>query len=117
MRRRDNDPDDMPRKSFTEDVIEIIRAIPLGTVMTYGGIAALAGSPRAARQVVRILHSCSESEDLPWWRVINREGAISLKPDFGYEEQAELLRSEGIHVDDAGRVDLNKTRWKSGIYE
>jgi methylated-DNA-protein-cysteine methyltransferase-like protein len=85
--------------------------------MTYGGIAAQAGSPRGARQVVRVLHTCSESEELPWWRVINREGCISLKPGFGYEEQEDLLRSEGIDIDDAGRVDLNTTLWNAITHE
>lgn len=117
MCQRDYDFGYMPRKSFTEEVIEIIRDIPRGKVMTYGGIAALAGSPRAARQVVRVLHSCSEVEELPWWRVINREGCISLKPGFGYEEQEDLLRSEGIALDDAGRVDLNKTLWNTMTHE
>ncbi|MDF7798739.1 MGMT family protein [Pontiellaceae bacterium B1224] len=107
----------MPRTSFTEEVIEIIRDIPRGKVMTYGGVAARAGSPRAARQVVRVLHTCSETEELPWWRVINREGCISLKPGFGYEEQEDLLRAEGILVDEAGRVNLDKTRWNVGIDE
>lgn len=50
---------------FTENVIEIIRSIPAGKVMTYGQIAALAGSPRAARQVVRVLHSMSKNISSP----------------------------------------------------
>ena len=50
---------------FTKQVVAIIAAIPEGKVMTYGQIAAHAGSPRAARQVVRILHSMSRKERLP----------------------------------------------------
>lgn len=103
----------MSRHTFTEEVIETIRDIPFGKVATYGGIAALAGSPRAARQVVRVLHSCSETEELPWWRVINREGCIALKAGFGYEEQEELLRAEGIEVDESGQVDLNRYLWNT----
>ena len=56
---------------FTERVINIIKSIPIGKVMSYGQIAKVAGSPRGARQVVRILHSMSEKHKLPWHRVIN----------------------------------------------
>jgi methylated-DNA-protein-cysteine methyltransferase-like protein len=101
----------MSRQTFTDEVIEIIREIPRGRVSTYGKIAAAAGSPRGARQVVRVLHTCSESENLPWWRVVNREGRIALKPGYGFEEQADLLQEEGIEVDDCGRVSLADYKW------
>jgi methylated-DNA-protein-cysteine methyltransferase-like protein len=101
----------MPRNTFTEQVIEIIREIPEGRVATYGGIAALAGNPRAARQIVRILHTCSEQENLPWWRVVNREGRIALNPGYGYEEQEDLLLAEGVGFSNAGRVDLTRHLW------
>lgn len=96
---------------FTEEVIGAIRSIPRGKVATYGGIAALAGSPRGARQVVRILHSSSEKEGLPWWRVVNREGRIALKPGYGYEEQRDLLEAEGVGFDTAGRIDPGRFLW------
>lgn len=81
---------------FTSTVKDIIRTIPRGRVCTYGIIAASAGNPRAARQVARILHSCSKKDGLPWHRVVNREGRISLKPSNGYEIQRQLLEAEGI---------------------
>lgn len=96
---------------FTRHVIELIRAIPHGKVASYGVIAAMAGSPRAARQVVRILHSCSHTEDLPWHRVINKEGRISLPEMQGGARQKELLEAEGVAFDDSGRVDMNRHRW------
>lgn len=102
----------MPKNAFTEEIIELVREIPEGRVATYGGIAALAGNPRAARQVVRILHTCSERDGLPWWRVINREGRIALKPGNGFEEQEDLLLAEGIGVDGSGRIDLGKHLWR-----
>lgn len=71
---------------FTQDVVTIIRAIPAGRVATYGQIARLAGNPRAARQVVRILHSMSQAERLPWHRVVNAKGEISQ----GIEQQLAL---------------------------
>jgi len=68
---------------FTEKVIAIIAAIPEGKVMTYGQIAAAAGSPRAARQVVRILHSMSDKYHLPWHRVVNAQGMIGIQDEEG----------------------------------
>lgn len=84
-------------KQFTEDVIEIIKMIPSGKVMTYGQIAAYAGLPRGARQVSRILHSMSEKYGLPWHRVINSKGGISLTGEAGYI-QGQMLANEGIEV-------------------
>jgi methylated-DNA-protein-cysteine methyltransferase-like protein len=87
-------------------VRRLIASIPLGRVSTYGRIAASAGNRRAARQVAWVLHSCSGSDRLPWHRVINGQGKISLKPGCGYELQKSLLESEGIDFDEGDRVDL-----------
>ena len=95
---------------FTRKVIEIIKQIPEGQVTTYGAVAAMAGSPRSARQVVRILHSSSEKYNLPWHRVINRKGAIAIKDPAGFDEQKLLLESEGALVDSKGKVAVN-TIW------
>ena len=91
---------------FTESVLEIISSIPRGYVMTYGQIAAYANNPRGARQVSRILHSMSEKHNLPWWRVINSKGSISLTGEGGYI-QGELLIQEGIEVINK-KIDLKK---------
>jgi methylated-DNA-protein-cysteine methyltransferase related protein len=96
---------------FTEKVISIINAIPVGRVMTYGQIARLAGSPRAARQVVRILHSMSQNHQLPWHRVINSKGEIGLQDD---SEQKFLLECEGVKVSNAGCISLEKYQY-SGL--
>ena len=96
---------------FTEAVIAAIKKIPKGKVATYGQIATLAGSPRAARQVVRILHSSSKKHNLPWHRVINSQGKISLKPSSGYEIQLALLEKEKVKFSLEGVVDLNKYLW------
>ncbi|MEE9367702.1 MAG: MGMT family protein [Pontiella sp.] len=101
----------MPRQTFTAQAVEIIRAIPKGRVSTYGEIAAEAGNPRAARQIARILHSCSEKDNLPWWRVVNRDGRISLPPGACHEEQESLLMEEGVVFDDSGRIDLKLYLW------
>ncbi|WP_141431089.1 MGMT family protein [Bacillus sp. 03113] len=96
---------------FTEKVIDIIRNIPEGRVMTYGQIAKLAGSPRAARQVVRILHSMSRKHSLPWHRVINAKGHIALQNDDSYNEQMMSLEIEGVKVGLHGSIDLEKYQW------
>jgi methylated-DNA-protein-cysteine methyltransferase-like protein len=93
--------------SFTEEAMRVIQSIPYGKVMTYGQVAALAGNPRAARQVVRVLHTMSRKEGLPWHRVVNRKGEIRLPHGQGFEEQKAFLEAEGIEVDSNGRVDLS----------
>jgi methylated-DNA-protein-cysteine methyltransferase-like protein len=88
----------------------LVSAIPEGRVATYGQIAALAGNNRAARLVAWVLHS-SSSENLPWHRVINAGGRISLKPGRGYEEQRHLLEEEGVRFDAHGTIDLRQFLW------
>lgn len=89
---------------FTLKVVQIIRSIPSGRVMTYGQVARLAGNPRAARQVARTLHSLSRTEQLPWHRVLNAKGEISLEGD----EQQLALEAEGVVFDRAGKLSLRR---------
>ena len=97
--------------SFTERVKDIIKKIPQGRVATYGQIAAYAGNPRGARQVVRILHSSAGKDKLPWHRVVNREGRIALKLGTGYEIQKGLLLNEGIKFDKSDKIDFDRYLW------
>jgi methylated-DNA-protein-cysteine methyltransferase related protein len=97
--------------SFSHRAISIIQKIPRGKVATYGQIAAYAGNPYAARQVVRILCSSSEKYGLPWYRVINRKGQISLRPNCGYEIQKALLQKEGIKFDKNDTIDFERYLW------
>ncbi|RLQ96244.1 MGMT family protein [Falsibacillus albus] len=99
-------------KPFTANVIRIIKQIPSGKVMTYGQVAKCAGSPRAARQVVRILHSMSDKHQLPWHRVINAKGQIAMKDDIGFHEQRMCLSNEGIESGKDGTIDLSKYQLK-----
>ncbi|WP_033543085.1 MGMT family protein [Planococcus sp. CAU13] len=98
---------------FTQLVVQAIRRIPPGKVMTYGQIAAHAGSPGAARQVARLLHSMSAKYNLPWHRVINAEGRISIQDEKGRCLQEQLLRDEGVEMKGA-KVDLTKFRFDPG---
>jgi methylated-DNA-protein-cysteine methyltransferase-like protein len=111
----------VPRPSgyapFTARAVRIIRAIPRGKVATYGLVAAIAGSPLGARQVVRVLHTLSRKERLPWHRVINSRGSISLPRGAGFEKQRSLLLSEGVAVTKRGRVDFNRFLWKPRLID
>ena len=97
---------------FTQKALHVIGHIPEGKVLTYGRAAALSGNPRGARQISRILHSMSEKYDLPWHRVVNSKGKISLRPFNGYELQKALLESEGIQFSVNGTIDLTVCLWK-----
>ena len=96
---------------FTDRVKRLIKKVPRGKVATYGQIAAMAGNPRAARQVVRVLHACSEKDKLPWHRIVNSKGGISLKPGQGYELQKAMLRNEGIKFKENDLIDLGRYLW------
>lgn len=101
-----------PYHPVVNAILAAIRSIPRGKTAAYGQVAAWAGQPRGARQVARILHSLSESQGLPWHRVINGNGRISLPLEGPGGIQAALLRGEGIAVDDSGRVDVAASAWR-----
>ncbi len=97
--------------SFRQRVFQVVAAIPYGQVTTYGDIARLIGSPRAARQVGGVLKRLPEGSALPWHRVINRHGEISLIGD-DYLRQKKALLAEGIEIDVTGIIDLQQYRWQ-----
>lgn len=98
--------------TFSEQVKEIIKKVPYGRVVTYGQVAFMAGNYQAARQVAWVLHSCSERDGLPWHRVVNSKGGISLPRGDGYEEQKNRLLSEGIPFNKNDHVDLTQFMWR-----
>lgn len=96
--------------NFKDQVIQITKQIPHGKVTTYGTIAALAGTPRAARMVAGVLHLAEE--ELPWQRVINRHGFISIRGcHYDKNFQRKLLEQEGVEVSADYMVDLDKYGW------
>lgn len=97
--------------SFQQRIFQILAAIPLGKVTTYGDIARLAGSPRAARQVGGVLKRLPAGSKLPWHRVINRLGEISLTGD-DLDRQRHALLNEGIEVSPEGKIALKHYRWQ-----
>ncbi|MBS2970196.1 MGMT family protein [Metabacillus sp. KIGAM252] len=95
-------------KPFTEKAIQIIKSIPEGRVMTYGQIAFAAGSPRGARQVVRVLHTMSRKYSLPWHRVISSKGELSIKDQDVLEQQKKALSIEGVEIETGNKISLQK---------
>ncbi|PWC15049.1 methyltransferase [Brenneria roseae subsp. americana] len=97
--------------NFRQRIFQIVAAIPYGKVTTYGEVAMLAGSPRASRQVGGVLKRLPNDSKLPWHRVINRKGEISLI-GADYQRQKSALLSEGIVFDRYGKIDLRRFKWQ-----
>jgi len=91
----------------TRRILDALRAVPTGRVASYGQIALIAGHPLGAggaRDVVRVLFSMSEKENLPWWRIVRKDGSIALSPGNGAELQRTILLREGVGFDASGKV-------------
>ncbi len=97
-------------------IYSVVLKIPRGKVATYGQIAALAGLPRAARQVGYALRVIPENVTLPWHRVVNAQGRISLRLsqwESGCDElQRILLEEEGVIFDTHNKIDLGLFQWR-----
>lgn len=94
---------------FRERVEDIVRQIPRGRVMTYGQIAALAGSAYAARIVGGIAHF--GDPELPWQRVVNKKGGLASGYPGGRAGHAASLEAEGIEVSDDFYVNVTELLW------
>lgn len=106
----------MRSQNFFERVYEVVKCVPRGKVTTYGQVAFLAGSPRAARQVGYALHVNPDPEGIPCYRVVNRFGGLAPAFAFGGREaQAALLRADGVEVDENFTVDLRKYIWSGDL--
>jgi methylated-DNA-protein-cysteine methyltransferase-like protein len=105
------------RADVYAQIWKAVAEIPYGQVSTYGRIAALAGYDRQARMVGYALHSLPAGSDLPWHRVINAAGRISLPTDSdAYREQRQRLLSEGIRFK-GDKVDLAHYAWQPSLDE
>ncbi len=103
------------KPNFFEQVYRIVKRIPRGRVATYGQIAALLGHPRAARTVGWALNGMSarQAEEVPWQRVINAQGRISIsRADLSAALQRRLLEEEGVRFDETEHVDLRQYGWR-----
>lgn len=97
-----------------ERIYAVIARIPPGKVASYGQVAAIAGLGGHARQVGYSLSALPDDADLPWQRVINAKGEVSLRSDPGSGRegyQRHLLEEEGVVFDSRGRVDLKRFAW------
>lgn len=98
--------------SVFEKIYAQVKRIPRGRVATYGQIALYAGNPRWARVVGYALHVNPDPDEIPCFRVVNRNGRVSNAFAFGGENmQIMLLRADGIEVSDDGYVELDKYLW------
>ena len=106
-------------KNFYEQVYAVARQIPREKVTSYGRIADMLGAPNAARAVGYALRALKDKKDgqgygdIPWQRVINSKGRISIvNREFGAQMQADLLRKEGVAVSEELRINLDKYLWE-----
>ncbi|HLV12176.1 MAG TPA: methylated-DNA--[protein]-cysteine S-methyltransferase [Trueperaceae bacterium] len=108
--------------SFRERVLDAVRAVPHGKVVSYGQVAEMVGAPHAARQVGAVLYGLRDEDgDVPWHRVVNAAGGISTYKVGHGELQVALLKAEGVaFVGDGAegeRVDMRAHRWRPELPE
>jgi methylated-DNA-protein-cysteine methyltransferase-like protein len=95
-------------------IYAVVRRIPRGRVTTYGAVARIAGLPGQPRLVGYALSALPDGTAVPWHRVINAQGRLSLEragASAGLTQRMRLER-EGIRVDAGGRVSLTKFGWR-----
>ncbi len=102
---------DEPDKQFAQRVYALVAQIPVGRVMTYGQIAALAGNARASRIVGGIAHF--GPPDLPWQRVVNKSGGLAAGwPNGGRAGHRAALEAEGVKVAADDTVNVGELLWQ-----
>jgi methylated-DNA-protein-cysteine methyltransferase related protein len=107
-------PPNLQGDKAVEAICAVIRRIPRGWVATYGQVAAMAGMPRRARLVGRVLQRLDPGTKIPWHRVVNAKGEVSysLSRNGGDIVQRRLLEKEGLKFDASNRLDLERCRWR-----
>jgi methylated-DNA-protein-cysteine methyltransferase-like protein len=99
-------------RSPYERIWATVRRVPRGRVATYGQIARAAGLAGRARQVGYALHALPRGSKVPWQRVVNARGEVSLRSEPDAERlQRALLEAEGVVFDRRGRIDLARYGW------
>jgi methylated-DNA-protein-cysteine methyltransferase-like protein len=100
-----------PPKGLHLRIHDVVARIPRGRVATYGQVARLAKLPGQARLVGYALHAIPVGTRLPWQRVVNAKGEISL-PGESAARQRQLLEGEGVRFDSRGRIPLASFQWQ-----
>jgi methylated-DNA-protein-cysteine methyltransferase-like protein len=99
------------KPNLRDEVYRLMSELPSDKVTTYGDLAAMAGSPRAARIVGGIANQ--GPEELPWHRLVNAKGGVATGFPGGQEVQKQLLERDGILLDDDYQVkDFGARRWR-----
>lgn len=98
--------------SFAERVRHVVSQIPEGRVMTYGQIAALCGNARSARIVGGIAHF--GDPNLPWHRVVNKQGGLASGYPGGRDAHKRILLTEGVKTDEDNKVNIGELIWSPG---
>ncbi len=98
-------------QTIQQQIFDVVRQIPSGKVASYGQIARIVGLGISAQMVGFALAGLKEGNDVPWQRVINAQGKISL-PGMGGVYQKSLLIEEGIEFDENNKIDLEKFGWQ-----
>ncbi len=98
-------------QKYRQKVYEIVNEIPVGRVMTYGQIAEILGAGYTPRTVGFVMHA-ADTENVPWQRVINSQGACSTgRITVPVNLQQSILEAEGVSFNEKGRCNLNVYRW------
>jgi len=87
-----------------EKIKAVLRAIPSGSLMSYGEVALRAGFPRGARTVVWVLKTCAAKDGLPWHRIVRKDHKIAITDPEGHFLQRRLLEAEGWNIEDDGTL-------------
>lgn len=97
--------------AFTHRVYELLRTVPKGKVVTYGDLAAMAGSPKAARAVGMAMRNNPDAPATPCHRVVASDGSLhGYSGGDGIPTKKKMLEDEGV-VFNGDRVDLSHSRW------
>lgn len=100
---------DLQQRVLFPRIYEVVKQVPRGQVTTYGDVASIVGQGCDARLAGYAMANCPD--DVPWQRVINAQGKISLRDNDGPAKQRMRLEAEGVEFDRRGKIDLDRYRW------
>jgi methylated-DNA-protein-cysteine methyltransferase-like protein len=100
---------DPQQRALFPRIYEVVMQVPRGQVTTYGDVASIVGAGCDARVAGYAMANCPD--DVPWQRVINSQGKISLRGNDGAAKQRMRLEAESVEFDQRGKIDLDRYRW------